>query len=144
MTLVMKAISLWQPWGSLWLSEKKVHETRHWPTKHRGWLIVHAAKRRDRDLDETCREFGLDPVTIARGAIIGAVDLVGCYLMKQWAPEHSDDMEAGNWSDERFAWRRGRYVVLPTPIPYKGSQGFFDVPADAIGPLLDLIPAGAA
>ena len=41
----MKAISLWQPWGSLWLSPAKRHETRHWQTRHRGKLLVHAAKK---------------------------------------------------------------------------------------------------
>jgi hypothetical protein len=25
---------------SPWCSERKVHETRHWPTSHRGWLVV--------------------------------------------------------------------------------------------------------
>jgi hypothetical protein len=40
----MKAISLWQPWASLWCSPRKIHETRHWPTNNRGWMLVHAAQ----------------------------------------------------------------------------------------------------
>lgn len=142
--IVMRAISLWQPWASLWLTESKVHETRHWPTKHRGWLIVHAAKKlvklADGDpLDEICwKEFG-GHRELPAGAIIGAIDLTACTLMRLTAPDHQDDMECGNWSDERYAWRRGDHVRLPVPIPYKGRQGLFDVPADDIGPLLDLI-----
>jgi hypothetical protein len=29
MTEIIKAFSLWQPWGSLWLSPNKRRETRH-------------------------------------------------------------------------------------------------------------------
>jgi len=38
------ALSLWQPWASLWLGPK-VHETRGWSTRYRGLLYVHAVKQ---------------------------------------------------------------------------------------------------
>ncbi len=41
----MKAISLWQPWATLVALGIKQTETRHWATKHRGQLAIHAAKR---------------------------------------------------------------------------------------------------
>ncbi|TRU31740.1 MAG: ASCH domain-containing protein [Microcystis aeruginosa Ma_QC_B_20070730_S2] len=41
----MKAISLWQPWASLVANGLKLYETRGWPTKYRGVLAIHAAKR---------------------------------------------------------------------------------------------------
>lgn len=40
----MKAISLWQPWASLWLTPRKIHETRPRRWNHSGWLAVHASK----------------------------------------------------------------------------------------------------
>ena len=42
----MKAISLWQPWATAIAVGAKRIETRHWPTKHRGPLMIHAAKRK--------------------------------------------------------------------------------------------------
>jgi len=51
----MTAISLWQPWATLWLlsdPDEKVFETRHWYAAHRGPLLVHAAKTRNRDVLE--------------------------------------------------------------------------------------------
>lgn len=54
----MRAISLWQPWASLWLSGFKVHETRHWhiTRQWKDWnpgdrMAVHAAKRFYKDHD---------------------------------------------------------------------------------------------
>jgi len=43
--LAIKAISLWQPWASLVANGLKLYETRGWPTKYRGVLAIHAAKR---------------------------------------------------------------------------------------------------
>jgi activating signal cointegrator 1 len=135
----MKAISLWQPWASLWLTDAKIHETRHWGTSHRGRLAVHAAKRKidamDGDpVDEICNSmfgnhWGQD---LPFGAIIGVVNLTDCRQMKFTAPEHQDDMECGNWDDERFAWRRGEIIKLPNPIPYRGQQGIFTVPDEIV------------
>ncbi len=41
----MKALSLWQPWASAIACGSKTVETRHWQTKYRGPLAIHAAKR---------------------------------------------------------------------------------------------------
>jgi activating signal cointegrator 1 len=133
---MMKAISLWQPWASLWLSDAKVHETRHWPTTYRGWLVVHAAKRKIDDLsgdrlDEICdgiwgHHWGME---LPRGALIGAIKLVSCKRMDKVVPASDDDRECGDWSDERYAWQRDpQLIVFDQPIPYKGAQGFFEVP----------------
>lgn len=136
----MIAISLWQPWASLWLSPAKIHETRHWPARHRGWLLVHAAKRLERDVDDDlhaiCRDqFGpLWRTSLPRGSVIGAVDLIDCkstesvVLSTMDAPEGARDIACGNFDVGRFAWRRGAYKRFATPIPYRGLQSFFDVP----------------
>jgi hypothetical protein len=41
----MKCLSLHQPWASLLAHGKKRVETRSWAIKHRGPLLIHAAKR---------------------------------------------------------------------------------------------------
>lgn len=135
----MKAISLWQPWASLWLSSAKIHETRHWPTNHRGPLLVHAAKRAvDDDIDELAaicsRLFGdAYARTLPRGALLGVVVIVDCRatqtLFKSGA-ENRDDELCGDFSEGRFAWQRGGFCVFEKPIPYRGAQGFFNVPDD--------------
>ena len=136
----MKAISLWQPWASLWLTDRKVHETRHWYTGHRGWLAVHATKRFEKDFevgdpmrDILDGEFGGNwAMDLPTGAIIGAVDLVDCIStnIARGHPVHRDDRECGNWDRERYAWRRAAIVKLNEPIPYRGQQGMFTLPDD--------------
>lgn len=133
----MKAISLWQPWASLWLSPRKVHETRHWPTDHRGPLCVHAAKRLVTDcgeeLDEICiSEFGaLWRRTLPRGALLGTVDLIDCLptnARPMFMPMNGDDLACGDFSADRYGWRRDSFSLFDKPIPYIGRQGFFQVP----------------
>lgn len=132
----MKAISLWQPWASLWLTDRKVHETRHWSTSHRGWLAVHATKHIETEVwgamqDILESEFGRDWVKeLPTGAIIGAVDLVDVTQMPTAKSAHADDFQCGNWEDRRFAWRRAAIVKLTKPIPYRGRQSMFTLPDD--------------
>lgn len=142
----MRAISLWQPWASLWLTDAKLHETRHWATSYRGPLAVHAAKRRVDDLsgerlDEICdgiwgHHWGLE---LPRGALIGVVRLVACLPTDRMPVGHelSDDYECGDFASGRFAWQRSvtNIRTFADPIPYRGQQGFFEVP-DSILPAL--------
>ena len=41
----MKAITIWQPYASAIAVGLKHYETRSWPTKHRGPLAIHSAKK---------------------------------------------------------------------------------------------------
>lgn len=136
----MKAISLWQPWASLWLSSAKIHETRHWETRHRGRLLVHAAKKFVKDVpgelddilsSEFGNHWGLDLPT---GAIVGMVDLVSIARTDQMPPEHvgTDDYLCGDFSPHRFAWRRGSYWRFPTPVVHRGYQSIFEVQPDLV------------
>lgn len=137
----MKCISLWQPWASLWVSGVKIHETRHWPTSHRGELLVHAAKRKpdgfDGDrLDEICdgmfgHHWGMD---LPRGAIVGMVRLVACKRtdeMRFVNQNELDDQACGDFHPGRYAWERDTFTAFANPIPYRGQQGMWEVP-DAI------------
>jgi len=151
MTETLKAISMWQPWASLWLTKNKRHETRHWQTRHRGKILVHAAKRRVDDLDdELCGilvdEFGKNWLGALRfGAIVGMVDLLDVIpteklydgrgvesIFSPLSDDEATDRACGNFGPRRFGWRRGTYWVFPKPIPYRGHQTIFNVPAEVV------------
>jgi hypothetical protein len=135
----MKAISLWQPWASLWCSKRKVHETRHWRCSHRGWLLVHAAKHFEKDFepDDPLRlilddEFGRHwESDLPTGALIGMVNVVDCQPTRMLFGDPAasdDDRVCGNFALGRFAWRRDEFRLFDPPIPYRGAQGIFNVP----------------
>ena len=140
---LMKALSLWQPWASLWCSKRKVHETRRWRCSHRGWLLVHAAKRFETnfDLDDPLRlildrEFGDKwAKVLPTGDLIGMVNVVDCLPTQKLCGDvavNDDDRECGDFGLGRFAWKRDEFRLFDQPIPYRGRQGVFSVPADLI------------
>lgn len=136
----MKAISLWQPWASLWLSDRKVHETRHWQLAVPAgglWLAVHAAKRFEKNIEADLREIlddefgGHWAMDLPTGAIIGRVFITGCHPTQTIRDALSgDDLICGNFADGRFGWRRSGFEKLATPVPWKCLQGLFNVPTD--------------
>ena len=134
----MRGISLWQPHASLWLSVAKVHETRGWATKYRGPLLVHAAKRIvtqvDSRLNAICvREFGSRWMfDLPLGALIGKTVLTDCCSTDNFEPLDMDDYICGDFTPGRFAWRRGTIEVFPRAIPFRGKQGFFNVPDELV------------
>jgi hypothetical protein len=140
---LMKVISLWQPWASLWCSKRKVHETRHWRCAHRGWLLVHAAKRFETGFDPDDRlrlildhEFGAHwAEDLPTGSLIGMVNVVDCLPTQTISGDTAasdDDRECGDFGPGRFAWKRDEFRLFDQPIPYRGRQGVFNVPADLI------------
>jgi hypothetical protein len=92
----MRCISLWQPWAALVVIGAKRFETRHWSTRYRGPLAIHAAqiKRSARyhfDVEEVfersvfqepLRAAGYrDAKDLAYGAIVGRAQLDACCLV---------------------------------------------------------------
>ena len=166
----MKAISLWQPWGSGIVLGAKGIETRSWATKYRGPLLIHASKRYAFEqtmlgnqgnwlgaLDRAPKS-GLEcHELLPAGALLGIVDLVGCQMsnwikatqdlhLPRWRswdrpmfPEvgHAEldrrqhqwcEFEMGDFTDGRYGWILENIRRFETPIPFKGSQGLFEVP----------------
>lgn len=136
----MKALSLWQPWASLWLTSAKIHETREWKTAYRGPLLVHAAKRIaltvDPQLDEICEQkFGASwRKTLPQGALIGRIQLVSMISTDEYSPVRAHpNYICGNWARGRWGWQRDdHYDLFRHPIPFIGRQKLFNVPDDPL------------
>lgn len=149
----MKAISLWQPWATaIALGSKRV-ETRHWPTKYRGPLAIHAAKRFNRRemLDVQRTDFwccalldAMDGVqffadVLPFGAIVATCELDDCRPSESFTESEIDrvhradlggwtERQMGNFSPGRYGWVLDKIQPLAEPIPYRGLQGLFNVP----------------
>lgn len=133
----MKALSLWQPWASLWACGRKSYETRSWSTAYGGAVLVHAAKRIETDISEELREICEDefgghwPRELPAGALIAICNRVICKPTEALSPDR-DECAQGNFTPGRYAWDAVGMRELPAPIPWRGMQGLFDVPDHVI------------
>lgn len=147
----MRTISLWQPWATLVAIGAKRIETRSWSTGYRGPLAIHAAKTWNKELNalrlsdpfwQTLRDGGWERChELPRGGIVGVVKLIDCrptdQLVESLLTEGGDgddrELAFGNFSSGRFGWLfedSGRR--LTRMLPWRGSQGFFEVPDNLI------------
>jgi hypothetical protein len=149
----MKTISVWQPWSSLLVNGAKRIETRGWELRHRGTMLIHAAKTWNSAIDDMCRR---EPFTslfrrhgwrslvptgrgklrhpdgLPFGAIVGRVEVVDCVPVAKLDLSKFGEHEAalGDYSAGRFGIICERPVQFETPIPWTGKQGLFDVDTD--------------
>lgn len=144
----MMCLSLWQPWASAMALGLKRIETRHWSTRYRGPLLIHAAKRwtaDERELLEIEHEHGRMPAQVPLGALVAIARLVDIRPTEQLIARISDEEnDWGNFGPGRFGWIFEDIVALPEPIALKGAQGLFDVPEAVLrgGPIPpELLPA---
>ena len=132
----MRAISLWQPWATaIALGVKRV-ETRHWSTNYTGPLAIHAAKhwtRAEKEFASVERSLGRLPARLPFGAIVATCTLMGCRRTEDVDQQMAAiERIYGNYDPGRFAWFLTDIVALPEPIPFKGHQGFFNVPDEIL------------
>lgn len=136
----LPVITLWQPWASLIFTGDKKHETRgfRFPAKYAGQRVaIHSAKRPIDPLPT-----GLAMLCIQNwghffkrdlplGAILGTATLVEAIPTDGADPGVVDRM-CGDWSSGRFAWALAGIEKLAAPIPAKGKQGWWRIPAQML------------
>lgn len=128
--LVIPCLSLWQPWAEAMRRRLKKNETRSWSTHYRGYLAIHAAKKRFNPA-EYVRPYGLtmDCSQLVYGAVVCIVKLVGCETTEFCVKAGVSESEQfwGDYSEGRFAWITSPLdiIELPEPVPLRGHQGLF-------------------
>lgn len=141
----MLGFTLWEPWASAMFllgpdgRPLKQNETRHWMLPHRARSVpiaIHGAK--------TMHEEG--EMCIAAAKLEGYLPddfqpvlgkIVGILLFRQDQPAeaivHSlgaRERFFGNYEPGRWAWLAHQQRKLPTPIPCRGAQTFWNVPSN--------------
>ena len=123
----IKALSIKQPYPHHIFHDGKDVENRDWPTKGRGWFIVHAGVSKS-ELDRDDGRHQLMP----RGGIVGMARIVDCVT----------EMDS-RWFFGKFGFVLRDAFPVPT-IPCKGALGFFRPPNDALAELATSLRAIAA
>jgi activating signal cointegrator 1 len=138
----MKAISLWEPWATLMKLGLKRYETRSWPLPPNligKRVAIHAAKHHSKEIDEIMKKepfkSALKGVELTPGHILCTLEFIHCHKTEDIIKQNisSDEIAFGNYGPNRFAFESQSLKVLKTPIPFKGMQGWFNVPDDLEG-----------
>lgn len=137
----IKAITLWQPWASLWAVGAKKYETRSWKTDYRGPIAIHAAKMnfnqalRKMFSDKEARNLFFDKainclrkgsrrkaVWLPYCSIIATAELVGCHRIyghpgcTGWIDTPEGVYKPSNPETDFGDWIPGRYAWEITNI----------------------------
>ncbi len=105
--MIVKALSVQEPWASRLAYGGKTVETRTWRTGYRGPLLICASA---------------SPTSSVSGKAVALATLADCRLMTR------DDEPAAqsNWYDDLYAWVLTD-VTTVQPFAVKGRQGLYDV-----------------
>jgi hypothetical protein len=106
----VRALSIKQPYPHHIFHDGKDVENRDWPTKGRGWFLIHAGVSTSELDREDEREMAMP-----RGGIVGAARIVDCVT----------EMDSG-WFYGRYGFVLRDAVPIPL-VPCRGALGFFDV-----------------
>jgi hypothetical protein len=144
-TIIIKAISLHQPWASLIPMGLKEYETRSWSTSYRGPLLICAAKKTSlrqklthnyflnkyqKILTDTDNYIEWDDLPF--GYAVALVDLTDCIKMTQTFinQQLQSELDTGDWLFGRMAWKLDNIKRIIQPIPINGKQGLFNAEVD--------------
>lgn len=148
----MKAITIIQPWASLIAHGQKRYETRSWSTSYRGLIAIHAGRRTKQaetfiaGMYDEADEYSLDsddvhniffdlglnaPDDYPFSSLIAVGHLAECVRTEHGIRDAGlQEIEFGDWSPGRYAWRIDNVWRFDRPIPIRGAQGLWDIPDD--------------
>jgi len=134
--LIVKALTIWQPWASLIGQAIKSVENRSWEAP---WVLgkriaIHAGNKFD--------ESAALHLSVCAAPVPAVVHLArkvkGAIVCTAVVDRFIGRAEADNVESDIFVWFSGpvgwvlRDVQKFDPVPCRGAQGLWDVPADAL------------
>lgn len=150
----MRALTICQPYAELIARGVKRVENRRWATNVRGDILIHAGKSLEYlDLDESesfDEQYGINLKDMTFGAIVAMATLTDCIALGRIESERRKTHTVRTGADfpSRLEFLLNHeHVEGPwcfvlanirriEPIPYRGAQGFFNVPDEIIAPTL--------
>jgi ASCH domain len=125
--MIVKCLSLKQPYAELLVSGKKTIEVRKWNTKFRGQFLVHASKNIN---EEACNRLKIDQAKLVTGAIVGKANLynVISYGSKNsFLKDKNKHFASSNYDNPKYGFLVNQAKSFDIAIPIRGKLGFFNV-----------------
>lgn len=140
----MKALTICQPYAALIClpdddDRAKRVENRTWGTSYRGPLLIHAGKSRQWLSGDN---YGIPLEDMPFGAIVGIANLASSICLASNA-DCAGAFHRWPWLSQHQHLEGPYCFVLTecrrfeTPIPYRGAQGFFDIPKEVVAAALE-------
>jgi len=120
----IKALSIKQPYPHHIFHDGKDVENRDWPTRGRGWFIIHTGVSKSELADSQSH--------LPRGGVVGMARIVDCVT----------EMDS-RWFFGRYGFVLRDAFPLPL-IPCRGQLGFFNLAPDVNGAIAAALHAQAA
>jgi len=131
----MKALTISQPWASLIASGEKFVENRTWRTNYRGTLAIHAGLGSKYLKNKELAEY-------ETGAIVAVAWLSACFNLSiskslDYPEVRSEgcgytfgEISRHKYAEGPVCWVLEGVTKLSKPIPCKGAQGLWVLPAE--------------
>jgi len=128
--MIIKALTLWPPWGQFMAKGLKKIETRSWYTAYRGPLAIHSGARIYRkEIPPEVYELAIKTLGPEHqwqlGKILCIVNLNECLKTAYVNPNKLERM-LGNYELGRYAWCTSMIKVFQNPVPARGMQRMWE------------------
>ena len=124
--IILKCLSVSQPFADLIISGEKKIELRNWNTNFRGEFLIHAPIK-IRTKDSKRLKINKKLVT---GAIVGKAtlyDIKKYNSAKEIRIDQKFHLASKDFQNKKFGFILKNAKPLRIPIPWKGQLGFFEV-----------------
>jgi len=143
----MYALTIWQPWADAITRGTKRAENRPWPAPR--WVIgetiaIHAGRHYDRyALPPPGMSWPLPripPGALPLGAVVATALVTSCHHSRQ--ANGNPRCQCSPWAAPgQYHWQLGAVRALPEPIPARGYQRLWRLPAAVLAELSGQAPA---
>ena len=124
--IILKCLSISQPFADLIISGKKSIELRSWNTNFRGEFLIHSPLKVRK---EDCKRLKIK-TKLPTGMIVGRATLYDVkmyYSQKELTADKKFHYAIAKFPDKKFGFMLKNPKPFRIPIPWKGKLGFFDV-----------------
>lgn len=132
--IMLRAISLHEPWGSLMRVGAKTIETRGRFCHIRGDVAICSAQKKvpidwiSEDLHRVMEQYNLVFSLLPRGYVLCVVEIWDCLPTSLLQGISGPELACGDYGPDRFGWLTRNLRPLKEPVSCMGRQGFFFLP----------------
>lgn len=125
--IIVKTLTIREPWASLIVNGYKEYEFRNWKTNYRGKILIHSGIGFDKEYLDRFKEYDLE---YGKGEIIGEAELVDCIKVSdefQKVLNNKNRLVYGsNNYDQKYAWKLINIKKYNKRIPVKGKLSLWE------------------